>query len=224
MFIIRFAAKAGLLMVIFGIVSLVTAITQRKLETLSIEAIATRKPDSRWVRIEGGVFDLTNASAISFRAVDTPLKLYVPLVKPDHDAEKDLIHALVVTDDRTILKLYKEFQEAGDASVTQGVEFALKDAARLRASRAVQGLILSDFERGGYEERKMSKSYENGLAEEVIIMEEGQKPSFAGAIAMMGGGLVLFIGCQFLIRTFAKKTAVPPPLPPTIPPPLPRSR
>lgn len=223
MFILRFAVKAGLLMVIFGIVSLVTAITQRKLETLGIEAIAMKKPDSRWVRIEGGVFDLTNASAISFRAIDTPLKLYVPLVKPDYDAEKDLIHALVVTDDRTILKLYKEFQEAGDSNVSQGVEFALKNAARMQAARTIQGLILSDFERGGSEERKMSKSYENNLAENVIIMEEGEEPSFAGAISMIGGGLVLFIGCRFLISAFTNKTALPPPLSPTSPPPLPRS-
>ena len=224
MFIVRFAGKVGLLIAIFGIVSLGTAITQRKLETLSIEAVAAKKPNSRWVRIEGGVFDLTNASAISLRAIDSPLKLYVPLVKPDYDAEKDLIHALVVTDDRTILKLYKKFQEAGDSSVAQGVEFALKNAGRMQASRTVQGLILSDFERGGSEERKMRKSYENGLAEDVVIMGEGEAPSFAGAIGMIGGGLGMFLVCRFLSRAYGEKKAVPPPLVPTGPPPLPHAR
>ena len=82
---------------------------------------------------------------------------------------------------------------------------------------------MSDFERGGSEERKVSKIYENGLAEDVIIPEEGEEPSLAGAGAMMSGGLVLFIGCRFLIRAFAKKTAVPHPLHPAIPPPISRS-
>ncbi len=223
MFIIRFAAKAGLLMVIFGIVSLVTAITQRKLETLSIEAIATKKPDSRWVRIEGGVFDLGNAMAISIRGFDSPVKLYVPLVKPDHDSSKNLIHAFVVTNDRTVLELYKDLKDASESGFAQGLEFALKNAEQIEAARPVQGLIQSSLESSGSEEHKIRKSYEGDVAKDAIIIEEGIEPSFSGAIGMMAGGLALCIGCGALGYASAKKTATPPPLPPTIPPPLPRS-
>jgi hypothetical protein len=222
MFIVRFAAKAGFLTFIFGIVSLVTAITQRKLETLSIEAIATKKPDSKWVRIEGGVFDLTNASSISFRGLGSPLKLYVPLVKPDYDASENLIHVLVVTEDPATLKLYKGLKDASEAGFAEGLEFALKHAEYLEVSRPVQGLVHSGFDESGSQERKILKGYEGDIAKDAIIIEEGNEPSFSGAISMMAGGLALCVVCGALSNAFAKKTPVPPPLPPTIPPPLPR--
>jgi hypothetical protein len=74
------------------------------------------------------------------------------------------------------------------------------------------------FRLSGSQERKILKGYEGDVAKDVIIMEEGNEPSFSGAISMMAGGLTLFIVCGALSNAFAKKTPVPPRLPPTIPP------
>jgi hypothetical protein len=84
-------------------------------------------------------------------------------------------------------------------------------------------LIPSNLKGVGSEEHKIRKSYEGDVAKDAIIIEEGNEPSFSGAISMMAGGLALCIVCGALSNAFTRKIPVPPPLPPTIPPPLPRS-
>lgn len=219
MFILRYFAFGAVMMVIVGFISLYTAATQRKLETTDITSIATRKPQSRWIRIEGGQWDITLARSSALVGMSTPLKVYLPLVKPDFKYDDDLIHVILVTEDIAIRTLYKEAKEASRSE--EALEkFVLTNRERLRSVRTAEGLADAGINHGGSEFRELRESFANHLAEDFIVLEVGEKPSFQRALGLIGGGLVVLVACGFATRAPKKKLG-PPPLPPVTPPPFP---
>lgn len=218
MFVLRYYLFGAVIMVIFGFVDLYTAATQRKLEVTDIHSIVTRKPESSWIRIEEGQWDLILARSSNFVGMDTPQTVYIPLVKPGFKYDNDLIHVLLITKDMAIRSLYREIMEAS-RSQDAIEEFVLTNRERLRSVRPAEGLSEAGVHYGGSEFYKLRKTFENHLADDFIVLEVGEKPSFQRALGMIGGGLVLFVACCF-VGGDPKKKPGPPPLPPATPPPL----
>jgi hypothetical protein len=206
-------------MIFGGGQSLYTAIRNRKPVEISIDSLIEGKTEAKWLRITGGVLDTTNSAYPSAFGVGKATSMYVPLMQPDRDSDEDPIQVLVLTKDQGLLDFTNELRKFDEETTVKGAaeEFIAKNLDKLRVPKSVEGLVQYGIDSSSKRERKLHKIYGN-LAEDAIILEEGEKPSMGLGVFMLFGGLALG---GFLMKSSANKPnlvpmpqAGPPPLPP----------
>jgi hypothetical protein len=208
----------SLAMIIGGGQSVYTAIRNRKPVEISIDALIKDKPDAKWLRITDGVLDTTNSAYPSAFGVGKATSMYVPLMPADRDSDEDPIQVLVLTKDQELLDFTNELRKFEEETSVKGAAeaFIAKNLDKLRVAKSVEGLVQYGIDSNSKRERKLHKVY-NNLAEDAIILEEGEKPSMGFGFFMLLGGLVLG---GFLLKSSAKQPNLVP-VPPAGPPPLP---
>jgi hypothetical protein len=102
------------------------------------------------------------------------------------------IHVLVLTKDPDLVKFTNDSRKLEKSGSTDAAtkEFLLKNFERLRVARDVEGVVQFGISSGGKEESKIRALYQN-LADDALILEEGEKPSVLASILMMAGGLLV---------------------------------
>jgi hypothetical protein len=169
-----------------------TAVTNPKPKEIGIDEVAQQKPDAKWLRITGGVLDNANSAYTSAFGVGEASQVYIPLVGRTQDSTKLPIHVLVLTKDPDLVKFTNDSRKLEKSGSTDAAtkEFLLKNFERLRVARDVEGVVQFGISSGGKEESKIRALYQN-LADDALILEEGEKPSVLASILMMAGGLLV---------------------------------
>lgn len=219
----RIIGFVSFFLIIGGIQKIYTGFTQRSQHELGIDSLAATKPEAKWLKVTGGVLDATDASAIGLRGANKALEVYIPLVPAGFDREKDMIHVLVLSKDREMLRLYNEMNALKSDNPAEAIGFLVKNRDLLRQEKTVEGVVEHGLDRGGSKERQILKSYDR-IAPDVLILDEGETPSVKGGLILMGCGIAGFL----LAGLLGSRKKSPPALPSegfppssNMPPPLP---
>lgn len=204
-------------LIIGGGQSVYTGFKNRKITEIELASLMEKKPDTEWLRIQGGVLDTMNSVYPSRFGSKKATSMYVPLVLPDTDSSEGQIHALVLTKDQALLDFTNEIREMEESDIEEAElqMFILKNIDKIRVSRPVEGVVQFGIEADDKKSRKINDLYGN-IADDAIIIEEGKKPSASEGVIMLTGGLILG---GFLLRRSARRESQPaagdpPPLPP----------
>lgn len=191
-------------LIIGGGQSVFTSIKNRKVTEVEIASLASSKPDAKWLRIKGGELDTMNSTYTSAFGVGKASEIYVPLVAPGVDSSTGTIQVLVLTKDPDLLKFTNDSRKLEDEKVSEekAMAFLLESQKFLRVARDVEGLVQYGIDGGGKKERKIRALYPN-LSNDLIIIEEGSKPSMLGGFVMLLVGLGLGV---LLLLFSGKKT------------------
>jgi len=169
-----------------------TGLTQRTQHEVSINSLAAAKPEAKWLKVTDGVLDATRASAIGFRGTNKALEVYIPLVPAGFDREKDMIQMLVLSKDPEMLRLHNELSALKTDDPAAAIGFLAKNHDLLRQERTVEGVVQHGLDRGGSKERQILKSY-TLIADDVLILEEGEEPSVKGGLLLIACGIAGFL-------------------------------
>lgn len=222
MCVVRFLGFVCVMLFLVGIGDLYTAMTQRKLEVVDISDVTDTVPGSKWVRIEKGQFDFVRACSLCFRGIDKSQYVCAPLV-PETAALSDPIKVIVKTTKKEWLDLNDK--SLGIKGEMEETLYVLKHMDKMQSIRTFEGLARRGLSSGDSEEYGLLKDSYPNIDENVLILEDGEQPSFAKGWIKIGVAIfgTLLIGAIGLWRERSQKNASPPPLPkpPSIPPPLP---
>ncbi len=203
-------------LIIGGGQAVYTGFKNRKITEVTVDSLSGTKPEAKWLRITGGVLDTMNSAYPSSFGVGDAKSLYVPLVPKDTDSSESTIHVLVLTKDPALLEFtnqVKELEKTKANDATAG-KFLIENMDKMHVSRPVEGLVKYGLDADDKKSRKIRALYSN-LASDLIIIEEGEKPSLGMGIGMLLGGVVLG---GILVSSAGKKNEAaaagpPPPLP-----------
>jgi hypothetical protein len=223
MCVFRFLGFVCVMLFLMGIGDLYTAMTQRKLEVVNISDVTDTVPGSKWIRIEKGQFDFVRASSIRIRGLNKSQYVYAPLVL-NTSTQSDSLKVIVKTTNKEWLDLHDEWlrikgeRDKEDAYVS-------KHMGMMQSFRTFEGLARRGISSGSSDEYSLLKKSYPYIDENVVILEDGERPSFAKGLKKIGVAIfgTLLIGAVSLWRERSQKKASPPPLPkpPLSPPPLP---
>lgn len=206
--------------IIGGGQSVYTGIKNRKPTDITLEELIRSKPENEWLNVTGGVLDTMNSAYTSTLGVGDAKSIYVPLVPKDVDSSEGTIHMLVLTKDAELVGFTNEARkmEESKADDASAMEFILKNRAKMRVERPIMGLVQFGMTSNDKKTRKIRALYDN-LAEDAIILEEGEKPSAGqGAIMLLAGlGLGGFLIMRAAKSPSAAAAGTPPPMPPRAP-------
>jgi len=204
----------SIVFIIGGGQSLYTSFKDRRPTEVSLESLADKKPEAKWLKIKGGSLDTISAAYFSAFGAGKAKSVYVPLVLEETDPRGEPIHVLVLTEDPKLVKFTNEVRELDKEGtpVTKIHEFMLANKDKLRVPRTVQGLVQFGMDSDDRKEQKLRNLFPN-LTDDVIIIEEGKKPSMAAGFGSLGAG-ILIGAIGVLLKNRKSGSATPPPLPP----------
>lgn len=194
---------ASIALVCFGAQGLYTVATNRKPVEISIQDFQKQASpgDKKWLKITGGELDTLNSVYNSGSGNEDAKEIYVPVVAPGEDSTKTPIRLLLLTKDPELVSFINEGRKIDESSPTKALEFAAKNASKLRPKRDIEGLVEFGLDSDDKKRAKIDKLYTN-MDPKAIILKDGDKPSLGKAGIMMGIGLVLGF---FSLRGFVKK-------------------
>jgi len=196
---------------------LYTAITNLKPHECTVREYIATRPAAKWLRLTGGEINMLQTNYTSAWGVGPVSEIYIP-VKPEDATSKEGVFILLATKDPALLALAEKMR--GMKSEKEAVSFIFAHRNELIVKRPVQGVIRYGVDLRDKEERKLRKLNPD-LAENFIILDEGERPALLVSALMFLGGLAAVI---FFIKSIASTPAppseTPPPIPPT-PPPVP---
>lgn len=181
-----------------------TAATNREPTVISAADYLKDRPEASWLRLTGCQVDVVEAVYFSKLGVTKPSELFIP-VRPA-GAEGGPINILLQTKDTALIDLMNDESSDEDEVVRLIAE---------QANRDIEGVVQFGINVKSKEKNKLAENVE-GLASDFVIIREGIKPNFGGALGIFGGGVL--VG-GLLLFTGKKKSASP--LPPGVPPPTP---
>ncbi|WP_035614793.1 hypothetical protein [Haloferula sp. BvORR071] len=195
---------------------LYTIATNRKPLEISIQDFYKQTPDAKWLKVTGGELDTLNSVFTSRTSGSDAKEIYVPVVAPGEDSTTGNIRLLLLTKDPELVGFINEGRkiEAGGGSPEKAIEFAAKNADKLRPKRDVEGLVQFGIESDSKKRDKVAKLYPN-LDSNAAIIEDGKRPDLAQASLMTALGLLLG---ALVVRGHLKKAEPQPQGPPPMPP------
>ncbi len=189
----------------FGAQGAYTVATNRQPVVVSIQDFQKQQGigDKKWLKITGGELDTLNSVYNSGTGSEDAKEIYVPVVVPGEDSTKSPIRLLLLTKDPELVSFINEGRKIDGSSPGKALEFAAKNASKLRPKRDVEGLVEFGLDSDDKKRAKINKLYAN-MDPKALILQDGEKPSLGKAIGMMVGGLLLGL---FSLRGFVKKPA-----------------
>src|ERR1041384_3288252 len=117
-----------------------TSFANRSLTEVGIDSLVRDPPSAKWLRVTGGELDTANAAYTSMLGVGKASEMYVPLVPPGVDSEKETIHLLVLTKDPELLAFTNQMREMEKSGAKEAamLGFLARNADKLRPARPVE--------------------------------------------------------------------------------------
>jgi len=199
---------------------LYTAVANRSPAEFSLPSYLQTRPKAKWLRLTGGVFDLSEMAYSGGRLSKTIREVYLPLVPEGGTGNSAQVQVLVSSRDPALLELAGKLRDAQTAE--EGIKLLLKYDGAFRA-RPVEGLVRFGIDLKDKEARKL-RELNPSLSEDFVLLDEGKRPELGLSLLLFGGGLLLAF---FMIKGLVAPTPVSPPLTATpsagsgTPPPLP---
>ena len=174
-----------------GAQSLYTNLTNSKSTTYTIEEYLEKRPDDKWLELTGCRLDLMDSAYQESRFGDDIKEVYIPVSAPKEsaDSENAPVQILFTTKDPEIIALLKE---AGSVqSDEDAMRFALGNLDKLYPTRDISGLVRFGIDMRDKEADELRKLNSN-LVEDFIMIDDGKKPEWTGAIALPIGLLLAY--------------------------------
>ncbi len=193
---------------------LFTAITNLKPKEYAVEEYLNHRPSAKWLRLKGGVVDLTGLTYSSFLGVGTITEIYVP-IRPSTASSNDEVHILFATKEPSLLAKAEKLRQLRTES--EALRYLQAHRDELIFPRELEGLIRFGIEFKDRDERWLRTHNEN-LADDFVVLADGERPEFmVYAFLFLGGVAVSGWILKNLFGVRAKPPgSQPPPLPPRL--------
>lgn len=197
-----FLTLACFAMIFAGSQAAYTYLTNREPLKIPLATYQKQKPSAKWLHLTECELDLLGARHFNYIESDHAPEMLIPLKTAG--ATNHLVYVLLaIRDDK--LKLQIEALSLAEAIYNPDAPAPTNDAPQI-VSRDIQGLARFGIELNT-EERAELLSLHSGLAEDFVILDEGEKPSLLLALmAPAGVALMLWLIVSSL-RNFKQTTA-----------------
>lgn len=166
---------------------------------MSYEEYLKSKPKAEWLVLTNCVLNLPDASYLKSKTSDAPKMLYIPVTAGKKSDDKKM-HVILATKDEAMLETMKEMMQ--QKSPTAALTWIAKNLDRCLIKKDISGVVQFGIDQKDSERKKLS-SLQGDLAEDFIIIKDGEKPEFIISGLMFAGGVLLLLG--FLSNIFSSK-------------------
>jgi hypothetical protein len=177
------------------------AVTNRTPMIMSYDDYVQIKPSAHWLRLTNCMLNLGEASYKTIAGSKRPTEIYIPVQSSASDAGK--VYVLVATKNQDLITTFMEMQNL--QSKAEALAWALKNRDRIHSQRGVTGLVRFGIDMKDKERRKLAKLHEN-IADDFIIVDEGERPNLTEGLGFLGGGIVLLVGVVLFQRRSGEVT------------------
>jgi hypothetical protein len=177
------------------------AVTNRTPTIMSYDNYVQTKPKSDWLTLTNCVLNLGEASYKTIAGSKRPTELYIPVRSKTSDSGK--VHVLVATRNQDLITTFMEMQNL--QSNTEAMAWALKNRDRVFPQRDVTGLVRFGIDMKDKERNKLAKLQEN-IADDFIIVDDGQQPNLTEGLGFLAGGIALVVGIVLFQRRSGEPT------------------
>ena len=192
---------------------LYTAITNWEPKEYPVEKYLETKPSAKWLRLTGGVVDLTGVTYSSLLGVGAISEVYAP-VKPSGSSSDHQVHILLATKDPALLQTAEKLRALNTEKDL--LRFIQEHEKEVIIPKRVEGLIRFGIELKDRDERKL-RTLNPNLAQDFVVLAEGEQPErlLSAFLFLCGAALAVWI----FRRIFGARSPPVIPQPPVIPPP-----
>jgi len=194
-----------------GTQTLYTTVSNLEPSVHTLEDFEKSPSTKKWLSIQGGHIDLTEAATTSsftggpIKQVSLPLRLV--------DAKSgDPFTILFATSNPDIIKTVDEMSRL--STQDQMIAYMLKNRHLIRFQKDIQGLVRSGFELDSKDESKLKELFPE-MKKDFVLIDDQAKPDWV-KVMMLPMGLAL-AWCFVMIGHEKRKTPPPPPQPPPTP-------
>lgn len=166
---------------------------------MSYEEYLKSKPKAEWLVLTNCVLNLTDASYLKSKTSDAPKMLYIPVTTAKKSDDKK-VHVILATKDEAMLATMKEMMQQKPSSVA--LAWISKNLDRCFIKQDISGVVQFGIDQKDSERKKLT-SLQGDLADDFIIIKDGEKPEFIISGLMFAGGVLLLIG--LLSNIFSSK-------------------
>jgi hypothetical protein len=174
------------------------ALRNRQPTTMSYEDYVKTKPKAEWLVLTNCVLNIPGASYRRSKTSDTPTLLFVPVTAAKHDDNKK-IQVILSTKDEVMMETMKEMQQ--QKSTAAALTWIAKNSDRCFPKKDISGIVQFGIDQKDSERKKLA-SLQGDLADDFIIIKDGEEPKALVSGLMLGGGILLLIG--LLSNVFSK--------------------
>lgn len=178
---------------------LYVALKNRQPTAMSYEEYVKTKPKAEWLVLSNCVLNLPDSSYRASKTSDTPTMLFVPVSVPKNSENKK-VQVILATKDEAMLETMKEMQK--QKSSTSALTWILKNSDRCFPKKDISGIVQFGIDQKDSERSKLSK-LQGDLADDFIIIQDGEEPKILLSGVMFAGGVLLLLG--LISNIFSKK-------------------
>ncbi|GMR22856.1 MAG: hypothetical protein BMS9Abin37_1233 [Acidobacteriota bacterium] len=182
------AAIGALYLMWMGGQGLYTSVKNRTPMELACENYDDVKPGREWLRLTGCELNVMESSYVeeSGKAVE----LFIPARGPGEE-ERDPIYVLVATDDKELLTLTNEMMNLETES--ELMRYFARNRSKLHFKRDVEGLVRYGVDLDDSDRAELA-GFDDALASDFVIVDDGKEPGFAKSLGFLGGGIMSLLG------------------------------
>jgi len=178
---------------------LYVALKNRQPTAMSYEEYVKTKPKAEWLVLSNCVLNLPDSSYRASKTSDTPTMLFVPVSVPKNSDSKK-VQVILATKDEAMLETMKEMQK--QKSSTSALTWILKNSDRCFPKKDISGIVQFGIDQKDSERSKLSK-LQGDLADDFIIIQDGEEPKILLSGVIFAGGVLLLLG--LISNIFSKK-------------------
>ena len=178
----------ALYMVWMGGQGLYTSIKNREPMELACGHYGEVKPNREWVKLTDCELDVMESSYMEESG--KVVELFIPARGPGEE-EGDTIDVLVATKDAELLAAVNQLVLL--ESEVELTRFIAERGRELHVIRDVQGLVRYGVDLDE-SDRADLQGLDGNLAEDFVIIDDGNDPGFMKSVGIFGGGIVLLLG------------------------------
>lgn len=178
---------------------LYVALKNRQPTAMSYEEYVKTKPKAEWLVLSNCVLNLPGTAYRVSKTSNTPTMLYVPVAVPKLSENKK-VQVILATKDDVMMETMKEMQQ--QKSTTAALTWIAKNSERCFPKKDISGVVQFGIDQKDSERKKLA-SLQGDLANDFIIIKDGEEPAILLSGVMFTGGVLLLLG--LLSNIFAKQ-------------------
>ncbi|WP_133792914.1 hypothetical protein [Prosthecobacter fusiformis] len=180
---------------------------------MTFKEYAEKRPSAEWVSLSKAQLNLVNSAYVTSRFNDETKEVYIAVEAVGDRGEKPAF-VLLASKDKALIDLMTS-NAAQLNALKSPAEMTPELMNSLFPEREVKGLVKFGIDATSKEREKLT-NLDLSLADDFIIISDGEQPKLGGSVFSLAMGLLLGL---FMIRRASKEAPTPPPAvrPPDLP-------
>lgn len=168
------------------------ALTNRSPVDATCAGLEKTVPSATWLRVKGCTGLLTEASYKRKGSVIREVYIPVHAPRPEGATEDPVSHLVVATADDGVVALMREMAELDKSKDAKGIQlFMAQNAQRIRFDKDVEGMVRWGIDSDDKVLSHLRERRKKRLAEDFVVLDEGQQPALIWSATLLGGGIIL---------------------------------